>query len=107
MRPTESASATLLVECRQENSEVAPGVTIERRFFLNGSIAAAIALVLTSPRQLLGITSKKWIQAAERTASRSSSGLSWEEFINQTVPLAQAALKDAEGKCRAVDSSCH
>jgi hypothetical protein len=100
MRSEEISDDTLgLLEERQENTEVAPGVFVERRFFLRASALAAAALLLPSPkavgaaipRQASGDPS----QRTAATASITTGPLSWEQFLSETVPLAQQILKES------------
>lgn len=78
---------TLLLEARQENTEIAPGVFVERRFFLRTSALAAGALLLPTRRVVGSATPLNYSKDAPTT-------LSWEEFLRETVPLAAQILKE-------------
>jgi hypothetical protein len=97
MRPDEIREHTSgFSEERLENTEIAPGIFIERRFFLKASTLAA-ALLLSPEASMAAMLKKTSYDSAERTsiaASRAAGGLSWDEFISETVPLAQQLLKE-------------
>jgi len=77
----------------EENTEVAPGVFIERRAFLKGSTLPTLALLTNCPKHLFA---RRYERCIEKLNEPVGSGeLTWEEFIIQTVPLAQAALKES------------
>lgn len=87
------------LESRLENTEIAPGVFIERRFFLRSSlIAAATALLLSSREAANAVQAtdahNDSLESAEAAALISSGSLSWEEFISEAVPVAQQLLKE-------------
>lgn len=82
----------------QANTEIAPGVFIERRFFLKTSAMAAAALLLSLPRASRAALLKTRADSAKRAGVLSSTAagrLSWDEFISETVPVAQQLLKES------------
>src|SRR5262249_27412096 len=65
--------------------EVFPGI-YERRYFLHGSLAAAAALLA------LELSSGKTL--AQTTSSVGTGTLSWDDFLKQSVPVAQKLIAD-------------
>jgi hypothetical protein len=69
--------------------EVFPGI-YERRYFLRGSLAtiAAIVALRATPKSLLAQTPIK------STGAAGVDGLAWDEFLKQSVPIAQQLIAD-------------
>lgn len=68
-------------------SELAPGVLVERRSILWASLSAAAAL-LVRPCANAAATSEGSSKAPDK------GGVSWEEFLRQSVPVAKELVKD-------------
>jgi len=73
-----------------DEMEVFPGIH-ERRYFLRGSLAtvAAIVALRTTPKSLLAQTPIKSTGAAAGV-----DGLAWDDFLKQSVPIAQQLIAD-------------
>jgi PCO_ADO len=70
--------------------EVFPGI-YERRYFLRGSLAtiAAIVALTATPKSLLAQTPIK------STGATAADKLSWDDFLKQSVPIAQQLIADS------------
>lgn len=69
--------------------EVFPGIH-ERRYFLRGSLAtiAAVVALRATPKSLLAQTPIK------STGAAAVDGLAWDDFLKQSVPMAQQLIAD-------------
>ena len=74
---------------RSNEVEVYPGIH-ERRHFLRGSLATVAALVAlrATPKSLLAQTPIK------STGTAGVDGLAWDDFLKQSVPIAQQLIAD-------------
>ena len=87
-KPISDISRSVSVESEKE-IEVFPG-RFERRYFLRGSVAAAATLVAagTLSRSVFAQT------AITATALSGSDKLAWDDFLKQSIPVAQQLLAD-------------
>ncbi len=69
--------------------EIFPGIS-ERRHFLRGSLAtfAAIGALRATPKSVLALTPSK------STGPAGIDGLAWDDFLKQSVPIAQQLIAD-------------
>jgi len=89
MRPTLVDSDLSISTGPAKEVEVFPGV-IERRYFLRGSLAtvAAIVALRAMPTRIFAQTPIK------ATAIAGVDGLAWDDFLKQSVPVAQQLIAD-------------
>src|SRR6266404_2691953 len=87
-KPISDISRSVSVESEKE-IEVFPG-RFERRYFLRGSLAAAATLVAAST-----LSRSAFAQTATTATGLSGSDkLAWDDFLKQSIPVAQQLIAD-------------
>jgi len=79
---------TLSNSGRSNEAEVLPGI-YERRYFLRSSLAMAAIVALTATRN--NVLAQAPIKA---TGAAGADGLAWDDFLKQSVPIAQQLIAD-------------